>query len=150
MRPSAYTITASGLSDLLIDAERNPLTGRQRLNVAITLYANDEAFSRERALDAYIEGRPAYWSTASYHSQVACQLLDAANLMSPLDAALGIIPAHKRRNIEGYLDTLVPLNRAAAVELSRAYSAHTGSWRDEPELEARRVRDRAALTEAST
>jgi hypothetical protein len=59
----------------------------------------------------------------------------------PLDEAIGLIKPPHRERLADFLDTLVPLNRAAENALALAYAHHTSTWRDEDELAARRVRD---------
>lgn len=115
--------------------------GYEALRQVVDLYDNDDTVSLDYAEQAFDDGRPAYWSTASYHNQVACCLLNAANLMHSLDAAIdSVVRPHKRDRLEAYLDTLIPLNADAETELSLAYARHTGTWRDEHELARRRVR----------
>jgi hypothetical protein len=114
--------------------------GYEALRQVVELYDNDDSFSREKAEEAFNEGRPAYWTMSSYSDAVSCLLVDAANMMHSLDAALDLhVKADKR--IEQFLGRLVPLNEEAAQELSEAYAKHTGTWRDIPDLLTRRVRD---------
>jgi hypothetical protein len=47
---------------------------RRRLAIAIDLYGNDDALARRVVLSALAAGRPAFWTTAGYHSQKACVL----------------------------------------------------------------------------
>ena len=135
------TLPTRGIVNIVTDAERNPREGLRRLNAAISVYGNDDAQTKEYALDAYIDGRASFWTSATYHSQTAVCLCHAANLISSLEAAIDAeIPAHRSWMVERMLDTLVPVNFAAAQELAKAYE-RVGSWRTCEELEDRRVRD---------
>ena len=120
-----------------------PLAVARALKAAIALYGNDDAMSRDIANEAVAEGRAAYWSTATYHNATACILLDRANRMQ-MDEALRFIndPA-KRARLADFLDTLVPLNLKAENALALAYARHTGTFREDDELAARRVRRKA-------
>lgn len=128
------------LADTLAQTETSPREGLRRLNAAVELYRNNDSVSREHALDAFFAGKPAYWTTATYHSQRAMGLMDALNKGCEFGIALAAnYPAHCTKYRPGALDTLVPLNRLAANELSEAYEDY-GTWRDAEELEARRLR----------
>lgn len=142
MPPATATLPTARPATPVHDIERNPLVGAQRLRDAVAIYGNHDSVSFDYAVAAFVEGRPAYWTTSCGNSQIAAGLVDSANLMSSLEAALATIPEHRKRGdkIEFYLSTLVPLNASAAQELSEAY-ARIGLWRDCDELEVRRVRD---------
>ena len=43
-----------------------PLELRRRLLATMALYGNEDAVSRDYAIDAICEGRPAYWRTTGY------------------------------------------------------------------------------------
>jgi hypothetical protein len=110
---------------------------RMHLGDAVELYDNADAIGERVALAAYERGDPSFWSTASYHAQKMALLQIKANQM-PLLAAL----KHAYGAGADYLaalDRLVPLNYAAAREMSKLYS-EMGLWRDEEELLARRLR----------
>lgn len=129
------------LTATIHEIERSPRIGRQRLDDCVDIYGNPDDVMRDFALAAFAEGRPAYWSTRRGHSQVAACLCSSANLMSSLEAAIGFeFQPWQRDRIVPTLATLVPLNGAAAQELSEAYAAR-GIWRDVDELEVRRLRD---------
>lgn len=135
---NAYTRTAHDLAQALTAQPIRP--GYVALRDVIAIYDNDDATSREIAEQAMNDGRPAFWSTCSYHDQVSCNFLNSVNSMHSFDAAVEMLhPVH--REMERLLGKLVPLNEAAAIELSNAYARHTATWRDPYELERRRVRD---------
>lgn len=119
-----------------------PLSMRRHLQDAITIYGSDSTYDEEIALDAILAGRPAFWSTAKYHSACAGILLRNLNHgLSFEDAIADAYCPWQRGNVEHGLDSLVPLNLKAANALSLAYSHHTATWHDEEELLMRRVRD---------
>lgn len=113
--------------------DETTLSVRRSLDDAITVYDNADTIMREKALDAILEGRAAYWTTASYHNAIASDLPYALN--AGVEIARAVDDAYERRQWakDGALDTIVPLNRKAALALSVAYSMH-GLWRDEEEL----------------
>lgn len=118
-----------------------PITVRRALKASVALYDNDDFASRETVLEAIAAGRSAFWSTAKYHNATACMLLDRVNRM-PMDEALAFITdPHKLARMADFLDTLVPLNAKAENALALAYARHTPTWREEPELAMRRMRD---------
>lgn len=115
--------------------EESPVVIRRRLADAITIYDNDDGYERERAIEAIAAGRAAYWTMATYHNQHALNAADRANGGASLADAVAKYP---KPSHERLYDTLVPLNRKAVTDLSLAYAA-LGAWRDEPDLERRRV-----------
>lgn len=138
---NALTKQVHLLADTLAQTETSPREGLRRLNVAVELYRNNDSVSREHALEAFMAGKPAYWTTATYHSQRALGLMDDLNRGCEFGIALAAnYPAHCTKYRPGALDTLIPLNRRAAVDLVKAYDA-LGIWREVDELEARRKRD---------
>jgi hypothetical protein len=125
----------------LVQIEISPLEGRRRLYAAISLYGFSDAVSMDHALEAFFEDKPAYWTTADYHSQRAIGLMDDLNRGCEFGIALAAnYPAHCTHYRPSALDTLVPLNIKAANALVKAYDA-LGIWRDAEELEQRRERD---------
>lgn len=86
-------------------------------------------------------GRPAFWSTCGNSAALDGQLFDAANCHASIEAAQdeykGIFARRGMdpRN-EEHLDRLIPLNRAAAMDLLRAYQA-VGTFRTGEELARR-------------
>jgi hypothetical protein len=109
-----------------------------RLAVAIDLHENDDALARRHALAACGAGRPAFWTTASYHSQKACALHLAAHTLPTLQTALADAYGFDLGTDAqaAALDTLIPLNPAAVAALALAYAA-LGRWREIQDLEAR-------------
>jgi hypothetical protein len=103
---------------------------------AIDLYDNEDALARRKAIAAFEQDRPAYWTTAGYHSQKACALQVAVHEM-PLPRALKMI--WRGGDYIAALDTLVPLNEQAAIALTVQYAEY-GLWRDIEEVLARRYR----------
>ncbi|EKF40863.1 hypothetical protein NA8A_18267 [Nitratireductor indicus C115] len=136
---NAYSRTAVELAAAIGFDPENIVVVRRRLADAIDLYDNEDGLSRDIAVEAIIGKRPAFWTTAKYHSAIACELVNDANRTS-LEEAMENIPAHRRADMARYLDTLVPLNRLAANELSEAYETVAGTFRDCSELESRRIR----------
>lgn len=138
---NALTKQVHLLADTLAQTETSPREGLRRLNVAVELYRNNDSVSREHALEAFFAGKPAYGTTATYHSQRALGLMDALNRGCEFGIALAAnYPAHCTKYRPGALDTLVPLNVKAAIELVKAYDGY-GYWREADELEQRRHRD---------
>lgn len=117
-----------------------PMAARLALLDAVEIYNNDDEVSYEIAIEAIASGRAAFWTTSKYHDQIGSVLVNEANTKL-MDDAIAFIPPFKRDGMERYLDTLVPLNAKAETALSLAYAKHTSTWRDEPELAMRRVRD---------
>jgi hypothetical protein len=117
----------------------------RKLAYAIEIHDNDDALARREALAACHAGRPAFWTTASYHSQKACTLQLAAHASPTLEAALddaygsGLGPDAQA----AALDTLIPLNPPAVAALALAY-LRLGRWRDIQDLEARSTRNTAS------
>lgn len=110
---------------------------RRLVDAAADLYDNDDFRARRLATACYADARPAYWTTASYHAQRHCELQLSANQMRLANAlTFSLRPGD---DFLRALDTLVPLNAAAAAALSEAY-AHHGSFVAEEELLERRVR----------
>lgn len=138
---NALTRTYSDFASALTGSEKSPREGQRRLYAAIALYGFSDSVSVDHAFEAYFEDKPAYWTTADYHSQRAIGLMDALNRGCEFGIALAAnYPAHCTKYRPSALDTLVPLNIKAANALVKAYDA-LGIWRDVEELEARRRRD---------
>ncbi len=112
------------------------LTARGRLAIddVADLYENDDYLARRKAQTAYEQERPAYWTTATYHDQRACQLQIVVHEM-PLPRALKF--AYKLGDYIAALDRLIPLNEQAAIAMTVQYAEY-GVWRDVEELLARR------------
>lgn len=121
--------------------DETPLSVRRALDDAIAVYGNEDTIMREKAIDAIVEDRAAYWTTSSYSSAITADLPYALNAGVEINRAIeAAFPDHKADRRIPALDTIVPLNRKAALALSIAYSLK-GKWRDEPELLARAKRD---------
>jgi len=114
------------------------LTAAAKLAIedAIDLYQNEDALGRRKAIAAFEQDRPAYWTTAGYHNQKACALQVAVHEM-PLPKALKM--TYRGGDYVAALDTLVPLNEQAAIALTVQYAEY-GLWRDIEEVLARRYR----------
>jgi hypothetical protein len=110
---------------------------RRLIDAAADLYDNDDFGARRIATACYVEARPAYWTTASYHAQRHADLQLSANQMRIASALK--ISLRPGDDFLRALDTLVPLNEPAAAALSAAYADY-GSFVSEEELLARRVR----------
>src|SRR4051812_12724538 len=102
-------------------SEREPITTTIRAIHALSLLLNsDDGNTEEAAIAAASEGRPAYWTTSSYHNQAAVALAYRANTQG-LEASLNDIAkttpeAHTALYL---LNTLIPLNREARSEIER-------------------------------
>ena len=118
-----------------------PLAARRALDDAIEIYQNEDAVAREQCIEAIASGRPAFWISRQYHDARANALrYDATKTGDVVGSMLALYPPHRRDSRKSALDSLVPLDRRAAVALSLAY-AEIGLWRDEPELMLRSKRD---------
>lgn len=118
-----------------------PLSVRRRLLDAIDVYNNGYDDNRESAIDAIASGRAAYWTTSTYSAARTVDLPLALNRgVSIREALEQAFPAWCADRRPDALDTIVPLNRKAAIALSGAYASF-GIWRDEAELEMRALRD---------
>lgn len=95
---------------------------KQRHGDCVALYDNDDPVSRQLAQTAYEQERPSFWTSASYHSQKACILQQAANY-KPMDEALRYAFGLGGDYIAG-LDSLVPLNDRAAIALIAQYGQY--------------------------
>jgi hypothetical protein len=113
-----------------------------KLAAAIEIHDNDDALARRQALAACTAGRPAFWTTASYHSQKACALHLAVHTLPTLEAAFDDAYGSGvgSDTQAAALDTLIPLNPPAVAALALAY-IRLGRWRDVQDLEARSMRD---------
>jgi len=114
---------------------------RRRLDDAIEVYGNGYDDIRAVAIEAIASGRAAYWTTSNYGATRTVDLPLALNRgVSIRDALEQALPAWCAADRCPALETIVPLNRKAAIALSGAYASH-GIWRDEEELEMRALRD---------
>jgi hypothetical protein len=114
---------------------------KRHLEDAIEVYGNRYDDNRDSALDAIVAGRAAFWSTSTYSAARTVDLPLALNRgVSIKDALEQAFPAWCAGDRRAALDTIVPLNRKAAITLSGAYASH-GVWMDEEVLEMRRLRD---------
>jgi hypothetical protein len=114
-----------------------------RLERLASLHDNPDDIAFDAAAANLRAGRPAFWSTARYSNAVASLLLDFANRRTFADAfaelsVLAVSPL-TREVREQLLDTLLPLNHAAAVALVDAYQAE-GLFRTYEELVRRTAR----------
>lgn len=122
--------------------EETALTVRRSLIDAIEIYDNEDAVMRDRAIDAIAEGRAAYWTTAKYHNAAAYSLCYALNDGVDIVRAIeNTYPVWKIDSRIPALETIIPLNWRAVNALSLTYAEMAGTWRDEWELERRRLRD---------
>lgn len=125
------------------------LTVRRALFDAMTVYCNEDSVMRDKAIEAILEGRSAYWTTSTYSSAATSDLPYALNAGVDIDVAVdeaypdrrfAADPDLQKRLRIAALDTIVPLNFKAAFALSITYSGR-GIWRDEEELLMRSKRD---------
>ncbi|MES0207892.1 hypothetical protein NKJ93_02180 [Mesorhizobium sp. M0028] len=126
------------VSDYLTET---PITVRRRLLDAIDVYNNGYDDNRESAIEAMAACRAAYWTTSTYSAartvDLPLTLNRGVNIRDALEHTFPVWCADRR---PAALDTIVPLNRKAAVALSGAYASY-GIWRDEELLEMRALRD---------
>lgn len=126
------------LTDYLTET---PFSTKRRLDDAIAVYDNGYDDLRASAIEAIASGRAAFWTTSGYSATRTVDLPLALNRGTGIREALEqAFPAWCASHREMALDTIVPLNRKAAVALSGAYASF-GIWRDEEELEHRALRD---------
>jgi hypothetical protein len=109
---------------------------KQIVDAVSDLYENEDAQARRKAVAALEQDRPAYWTTASYHSQRACQLQVRAHETSLPNA---LRSTYHSADWVAALDRLVPLNEQAAIAVAVQYE-EMGTFRDIDELLARRLR----------
>lgn len=94
------------------------------------LHGTHSTPDEEIALQNLQDGRAAFWTSHGYHNQLASRLLGAVNQFG-LPAALeqcaeDANPSYIRR-AEYLLGTLIPLNRAARIEINLAWEAIGGT-----------------------
>ena len=122
--------------------EETALTVRRSLIDAMEVYDNEDAVMRDRAINAIAEGRAAYWTTSKYHNAAALCLCYALNDgVDIVRAVENTYPVWKIDSRIPSLETIVPLNRKAVNALALAYAEMAGTWRDDYELERRKLRD---------
>lgn len=90
-------------------------------------------------------GVPAFWGTYGGSNAAAGTFMASANFFEGIEAGKADIRAHFARNnhdvdAEEWLDSLIPLNRAAVSDLMLAYQS-VGTWRTKEELANRAFRD---------
>jgi hypothetical protein len=114
-------------------------------------YRDDTAC--EDAARNLVEVRPAYgWATSSSNAPAAT-FIATVNSLAGIEAAQDDLSAHFKRNgldvtDECWLDNLLPLNKAAVMDLMRAYQ-RVGTFREVVELERRADRYLAAIAVAA-
>lgn len=122
--------------------DETPLAVKRQLLDAVTVYRNEDTNMLEQAIEAAASGRAVYWTAASYSNATAsdlpCELNRGRSIKEVLEEAYQGWKADRRASA---LDTIVPCNLAAVNALAKAYIEIAGSFRDDDELAARRVRD---------
>lgn len=127
----AMTPTQEALSDVRAyqqsKAQSPDIAAAIRLiSAASELFQNGDTRAQDAALEAFQDGRPAYWSKGVYSNQRASRLLWVANRFS-LDTALRQIaddhPSYAAR-APYLLGTLIPLNLEAMHAIERAWSEY--------------------------
>ena len=98
----------------------------------------------EDAARNLIAGKPAYGWTSSSSNAPAASFIASVNSLACIEAAQDDLRAHFVRNgrdvtDECWLDNLLPLNRAAEMDLMRAYQ-RVETWRTPEELAKRTKR----------
>jgi len=138
MPAAAHAATPAPLIRTSLD---EAFEARRHMLDAIEIYRNGYDDNRESAIGAIASGRAAYWTTSSYSASRTVDLPLALNRgVSIAEALEEAFPGWRAPYREEALDTIVPLNRKAAIALSNAYARY-GSWVDEEELEMRALRD---------
>jgi hypothetical protein len=93
------------------------------LSAMVRAYDNPETVAENDAIDAAREGRPAYWTTATYHNQIARLVVEQAN-REGLDAVLNRLADDESpvtaRHKTALLSELIPLNASAINEIAAA------------------------------
>lgn len=150
LRTKPETVAAAAISAHAQSyMDETPLSVRRSLLDAIEVYQNHDTIMQEKAIDAIAEGRAAYWTTSSYSNAVTSNLPYSLNAGVEINEAIEAAhpewryaraPELRKQHCRFALDTIVPLNRKAALALSVAYS-QKGIWRDEDELLIRAKRD---------
>lgn len=137
MNSSAHTAFANAISGFI---REQPLELRRRLIVAMDLYDNECAGSRDIAMDAIHSGRDVFWRSSGYSSQKVANMVDQLNRGDPFVMAWhsNWHPFQDAARDQA-LDYIVPISHGAAVVLANAYNT-LGTWRDDAELELRRTR----------
>lgn len=101
-------------------------------------------FASEEAARNLIAGKPAFGWTNTYSNAPAGTFAATVNMLGGIEAAQDDLRAHFTRNgrdvtDECWLDNLLPLNRAAEMDLMRAYQ-RISTWRTPEELAKRTKR----------
>ncbi|MGO4449063.1 hypothetical protein AB4Y96_09060 [Phyllobacterium sp. TAF24] len=98
---------------------------------------NRDSYKLDCAVDAAVQGRPAYWHSDSWSNSAANIIIGRANLTGSLDEAFAsYVKDFGERDywkIIHQLDATIPLNRPAAAEMVAIYS-RLGHMRDVREL----------------
>lgn len=120
---------------------RDPVAdGLAALASALGVYGDTDTVGQEKAREAIIAGRAAYWGMAKYHDARACDLPYYLNTgIPPVDVIEAAYAKRPESKLHG-LDTLIPLNGSAVADLKAAY-VHYGREVRVTELEARRTAD---------
>jgi hypothetical protein len=101
-------------------------------------------FASEDAARNLIAGKPAYGWTNTYSNAPAGTFAATVNMLGGIEEAQDDLRTHFASNgrdvtDECWLDNLLPLNRAAEMDLMRAYQ-RIGTWRTPEELAKRTKR----------
>lgn len=128
--------------DAYVYMAETPLAVKRQLLDTVALYQNEDTNMLEQAIEAVASGRAVYWTVSGYsnatNSDLPYELNRGRSIKETLEAAYQGWKADRRA---AALDTIVPCNRAAVNALANAYIEIAGSFRDDDELAARRVRD---------
>ena len=133
------------MTDPLSPAERDNFRAFIAIQDAVQPHGNGrDDFSTSDAARHYTAGKPAFGWTTSYGNAPAGTFAAECNHLASIEAAQDSLRAHFSRNgrdvdAEEWLDGLLPLNRAAAVDLAVAYQ-RVGTFRTADELERRTER----------
>ncbi|RWB29623.1 MAG: hypothetical protein EOQ41_16055 [Mesorhizobium sp.] len=115
---------------------------KRHLENCIAIYGNGYDDIRASAIEAIASGRAAFWTTSTYSAARTVDLPLALNRGVGIREALEqAFPAWCADRREAAMETIVPLNTKAVNALALAYAQISGSFFEDAELEARRMRD---------
>lgn len=135
---NATTQTVRDLGKALVSlAPDAPLSIYRRFKQVMADCENENSVGRDLAIGAIISKRPAYWTSAKYHSAASLEMCNGLNRGADMQTVLAdLFPPHRHFQAVPVLDTMIPLNGAAIYELADAYE-HFGTFREYAVLEAR-------------
>lgn len=79
----------------------------------IYTFKNADAVSRDHAVNAILEGWPAYWSTAKYHDAVTSEIQNELNKGKTFDEIADTLEPRHFRDYHYFIGRIIGLNDAA-------------------------------------